>query len=173
MIVMIGTAWLAVAAWAAANWLRVLRRPSAARAVWTCGAGLLTGHVLLAFHLVHGWDHVAAERAVAQETYQRTGLDWGGGIYVNYVFAAYWLADAASWWMVRRFYESRSVLLDAAVQIVFLFMFANATIVFGTASAAAMGAVLCPLGTLGWLVLALRGHIPGNLCRASAPKEQP
>jgi hypothetical protein len=64
--------------------------------------------------------------------------------------------------VVRRFYESRSGLLDAAVQIVFLFMFANATLVFGTASAAAMGAVLCPLGALGWLVLARRGHVPGS-----------
>jgi len=95
---LIGTAWLAMAAWATANWLRALRQLTAARALWTGGAALLTGHVLLAFHRIHGWDHAAAERAVARETYERTGLDWGGGIYLNHAFAACWLADAATWW---------------------------------------------------------------------------
>jgi hypothetical protein len=153
----LATAWLAMAAWAVANWLRALRRPAAARAVWTGGAGLPLAHVGLAFHLIHGWDPVAARNAVARETYERTGLDWGGGIYVNYVFTAFWLADAASWWLARRRYESRSRLLDGAVQFVFLFMFVNAAVVFDTTHTAAGGAVLCLLGGLGWLAWARRG----------------
>jgi len=51
--------------------------------------------------------------------------------------------------------------LDAGVQLVLLFMFANAPVVFGTARAAALGAVLCSLGALGWLAWARRGPMPG------------
>jgi len=150
MIAILGTAWLAIGAWVTANWLRALGRPLAARCVWTCGAASLVVHVALAFHLVHGWDHGAAERAVARETYERTGLDWGGGIYVNHAFAALWFADAMWWWSARRRYEARPRVLDGAVQFVFLFMFVNATVVFGADHTRVPGAVLCGLGAAAW-----------------------
>jgi hypothetical protein len=158
MIAIISTAWLAIVAWAAANWLRAGRWLGAARVVWTVGAAALVGHALLALALVHDWDHDAAQRAVAHETYERTGLEWGGGIYVNHAFAALWVADAVCWWLARRRYEARSRLLDGGVQLIFLFMFVNATIVFGAPHALAAGAVVCPLGVLGWLVGARRGR---------------
>jgi hypothetical protein len=151
VITIIGTAWLAIAAWAAANCLRALECASAARIVWIGGAAALLTHVLLAFHLVHSWDHDAAYRAVARETYERTGLDWGGGIYIHHAFAAFWLADAAWWWFAPRRYQARSRLLDGAVQFVFLFMFVNATIVFGNGHAPAGGALCCAVGALAWL----------------------
>jgi hypothetical protein len=156
MVAIIGTAWLAITSWAAANCLRAFHRASAARVVWTGGALALLGHVLLAFHIVHDWDHDAAFRAVAQETYQHTGLDWGGGIYVNHAFAGLWLVDAAFWWIAPARYLRRSRILDWAVQFVFLFMFVNATIVFGTARAAIAGLVLCALGALAWARYACR-----------------
>src|SRR5262245_4069304 len=151
MIAILGTAWLAIVAWAAAQWLRALRRSAAAHVAWTCGAVSLVAHVVLAFHLVHGWDHAAAERAVARETFERTGISWGGGIYFNYAFVAVWLIDAAWWWLAPRRYEARSRLLDGCVQFFFCFMFVNATVIFGAAYAATAGAVLCPLGAIGWL----------------------
>jgi hypothetical protein len=159
MTAIYGTAWLSVMAWAAANCLRAARRVPAARIVWTCGCAALMIHVLLAFHLVHGWDHDAAYRAVAFQTYERTGLDWGGGIYVNHAFGAFWLADAAYWWLAPRRYQSRPRWLDGTVQFLFLFMFVNATIVFGTSGAGTPGAALCAVGALGWLQRAWHGRV--------------
>lgn len=168
MIAIFSTAWLAIVAWAGANWLRALRRLSAARVVWTCGAAALISHVLLAFHLVHGWDHEAAERSVARETYEHTGLDWGGGIYVNHAFAVLWTVDAAMWWATRRRYEARSRSFDAVVQIAFLFMFVNATIVFGAAHARLPGMLLCGFGAAGWLAWARRRRACSAPSRASS-----
>src|SRR5262245_59346901 len=157
MIVMIGAAWFAISAWATANWLRAIRKLPAARLVWTLGAAALIVHVLLAFHLVRAWDLAAAERAVARETYERTGLDWRGGIYFNYAFAGLWLLDTTCWWLARRRYEARPRRFDGAVQLVFLFMFVNATVIFGVDHARAPGVVLCGLGTAGWIVGSRRG----------------
>ncbi|MFO0970496.1 MAG: hypothetical protein U0793_33545 [Gemmataceae bacterium] len=166
MTVMYGAAWVALTAWAAANVLRACRHLPAARLAWTCGALALAGHVLLAFHVVHGWDHDAAFRAVALQTYAKTGLDWGGGLYVNYAFLALWLVDAAWWWLARRAYESRPLWLDACVHFVFLFVFVNATIVFGTARAGLMGAPICAVGTVAWL---LRTRPGGRAVQTTEP----
>jgi len=156
MISIIAAAWFAISAWASANWLRAIRTPLAARLVWTLGVAALIIHLLLAFQVVHAWDHAAAERAVARQTYERTGLEWGGGIYINYAFAGIWLLDSAFWWLARRRYESRELLFDGAVQLMFLFMFVNATIIFGADHARVPGAVLCGLGTAGWVAWARR-----------------
>jgi hypothetical protein len=150
MLFVFGTAWLAIVAWAAANWLRAQCCFRAARVAWTCGAAALLAHVLLAFHIVHHWDHGAAYRDVALQTYERTGLAWGGGIYINYAFTAFWLADAALWWLAPRRYEGRPRWLSGLVQFLFLLMFVNATMVFGSTPAAAMGTVVCAAGALGW-----------------------
>jgi len=150
------TAWLALVAWAGANWLRAVGALWAARIAFTCGCAMLLAHVALAFHLVHNWDHHAAYLAVAAQTEERTGLDWGGGIYFNYTFAALWLVESVCWWLAPRQYVRRRRWLDATGQCVFLFMFVNATIVFGTPQARVAGAVLCPLGALGWICYARR-----------------
>jgi hypothetical protein len=150
MVAIFGTAWLAILAWASANCLRTWRW-SAARIVWTAGSTALIAHVLLAFHLIHGWDHNAAYLEVARQTYDRTGVAWGGGLHVNLAFTALWLVDAALWWLAPRLYESRPLALDGIVQLGFLFMFVNATLVFGNSRAApAGGAALCLVGAISW-----------------------
>jgi hypothetical protein len=156
MTLILVSAWLAIVAWAGAVWLRAFGKLSAARFLWTCGAASLVSHILLALHLVHYWDHDAAERAVARETYDRTGVNWGGGIWINYGFVALWLTDATLWWVARRRYESRSGLCEGAVQFACLFMFVNATVVFGAAHALVPGTLLCALGASGCVAMFCR-----------------
>lgn len=160
-----GTAWLSAFSWAVTPWLR---RPWP-RLVWTAGSLVNLAHVFLAMHLAHGWDQERAYRAIARQTYEETGLNWGGGFYINYLFSTMWLADVASWWIWPRHYAARPRWLNGVLQGVFLFMFFNATVVFGKSPVRLLGAVLCPVGAIGWLrfrppkLRHMLRHIPGSL----------
>ncbi len=66
-----------------------------ARAVYWSGAALALTHFLAAFHWHYGWSHARAVSATAEQTARVFGVDWGGGVWVNYAFLAAWLADAA------------------------------------------------------------------------------
>ena len=70
------------------------RRPLAARC-WAVGAGAMWGHILLAMGGRHGWSHAAAVAETARQTAAVTGLNWGGGVWVNYLFAAVWTGESA------------------------------------------------------------------------------
>lgn len=96
------TIWIALACFVAAE---AGKRPAFAgrrAARWTTavsaiGLLLLVMHIALAFAVRHGWSHAAAVQATALQTAAVYGLDWGGGIYVNYLFAAVWALDAWLW----------------------------------------------------------------------------
>jgi hypothetical protein len=152
MIAIYATAWLSAMLWAATNWLRLLLRPAAARLAWTGGALALLVHVLLALHFVHGWDHASLRAEIARRMFEQTGMEWDGGAYVNHAFTALWLLDAAWWWLGPHRYESRPRLVDGAVQFLALFMFVNATVIFGTTPPTVVaGTVVCAAAMLGWL----------------------
>lgn len=65
------------------------------RWLWTFGWICMCGHVFLAFAMVHHWSHADAYEVTAKRTRETTGLDWGGGVWFNYVFLAGWGADVA------------------------------------------------------------------------------
>jgi hypothetical protein len=55
-----------------------------------------------------------------------------------------WIVDAAYWWVRPERYAQRGAWLEAVVQFFFLFMFFNATVVFGLTQAVRVyGLVLC------------------------------
>jgi hypothetical protein len=114
------------------------------------GAAANLAHVVLALQLVYAWDQHLAFTAIARQTYEQTGLDSGVGLYINYVFSSLWVADALSWWLFPQRYLRRSRWLDGILQFVFLFMFFNATVVFGKSPIRILGAILCPVGAIGW-----------------------
>lgn len=103
------------------------------RCVWTAGWACFVLHVAAAFAFVHGWSHDAAYRETARQTAAVTGLNWGGGLWVNYAFLIPWTADAAAWWAVGPEYPRRLRRAYAVVQAVFAFLMFNATAVFGPA----------------------------------------
>jgi hypothetical protein len=136
-----GTMILATVAWALGE---VLMRRSAtadwwARVSWTIGIALALIHVVLAFHLVYAWDHEAAVAATARQAADRFGWGWRGGIYVNYVFLALWLADVGWWWLAPASRASRSPRIETARLAVFTFMFLNGAVVFASGTGRLVG----------------------------------
>lgn len=99
--------------------------------VWSAGCVLFLLHVAAAFQFEHNWSHEAAWRHTAAQTAAVTGWDWGGGLYLNYLFTLLWVADAVWDWHVCL--TGRNVLprLQIALRWFLAFIVFNATVVFG------------------------------------------
>ena len=106
---------------------------SAARLAWTVACVGLLAHVACAFHFYHGWSHDAAYRDTARQTDDVFGLNWGGGLYINYALLIGWVLDV-SWWWLRGLdaYRRRPWPLVAAWHGFLIFIIFNATVVFKT-----------------------------------------
>lgn len=122
------------------------RPADAGRLIWTFGLFVHLLHVAAAFHFLHGWSHQAALLHTAERTFATVGWRWGGGLYINYAFTAWWVVDVAWDWMAP---GKRPLVYRVAFHSFFAFMFFNATIVFGPA-------LWIPLGSAVILALALR-----------------
>jgi len=122
-----------------------------ARWAWTLGCALLLVHVACAFGFYHGWSHGAAYADTARQTAAVTGLRWGGGLFVNYIFTLGWVADVLWWWWDRASYERRPGWLNIAWHAFVVFLIFNATVVFGGTAARWFGSVLCLALAIAWL----------------------
>lgn len=150
--------WVAVAGYAAGSGAFALARgrrawDAWARAAWTVGCAAMLAHAACAFHFYHGWSHAEAYRDTARQTAEMTGWRWGGGLYFNYALLAAWVADVAWWW--RRglaAYRRRPWPLSVAWHAFLLFMFFNATVVFGGGGARRAGLCVCAALCVAWLV---------------------
>ena len=138
------TARLLVACWAARLLLDVSRSPSPRREIlagwaWTLGCGSYLAHIAAAFAFYHGWSHRAAWEHTAQRTAETVGLDWGGGVYFNYLAALLWSLDVLLFWSGRhssatgpRARHAGSFHRLTTAYLTFLVI--NATVVFGPAA---------------------------------------
>ena len=126
------TMLVATVLWSCAEVLKIARpdRVEPARQLWTASLALALLHAALGFEVAYGWSHTAAAADAARRTAAVTGLDWGGGMAVNYVFLTLWLGDAIWWWADAAGYARRPIALERARLALFLFMFVNGTIVF-------------------------------------------
>ncbi len=143
---------LATICYASAEWLR-FRRPTAwrwGRLAWTAGAVLLIVHVAAAFHFRHGWSHRRALESTAAQTAAVTGLDWGGGLFVNYAFIALWAADVLSWWRHPAAYAARGRKRRSALAAAFLFMFFNGAVLFAHGAMRWFGAACVAAAAAAW-----------------------
>jgi hypothetical protein len=126
---------IAVLGYVIALWLRIRGGGESyyklSRLYWSAGCFALLIHVAFAFHFYHGWSHLAAWESTAKETRAVTGLNWGGGVYVNYLFAAVWGADVFWWWVRPQSYQNRHRIVEWSVQGFLAFILFNATVVFG------------------------------------------
>jgi hypothetical protein len=131
------TIWMALCAYAVGAGALLLARQrsqwlACARWAWTCACVFLIVHIGFAFRYYHGWSHAAAYRDTARQTAEMTGINWGGGIFLNYFLAVAWLADVFHWWLAPKRHEQRSSRLTAVWHGFVFFMVFNGTVVFGT-----------------------------------------
>ena len=63
------------------------------RVTWTFGFLLFVAHVVAAFHFHHHWSHRAALAETACQTRDLLGLEFGVGLYFNYLFLLVWALD--------------------------------------------------------------------------------
>ena len=75
---------------------------------WLAGVLLLAVHIAMAMAIVHGWSHASAVAATARATNAVFGVDWGGGVYANYLFLIVWAAETAWWRASPASYAGRS-----------------------------------------------------------------
>jgi hypothetical protein len=131
---------------------------SLARLLWTGGLLLFLLHVGCAFHFFHHWSHQAAYEATARQTAEVVGLDWGGGLFANYIFALVWAVDAAWWWLRPIHYLSRPASVEWTVQGFMIFIAFNSTVVFGRGAIQRLGgtATLFLALVMGYAVLRRR-----------------
>lgn len=124
--------------------------PSAARALLTAGGAAFMAHIACAFSFHHHWSHTAAYVDTAQQTAALTGWHWGGGLYINYVFALVWLGEILWWWAAREGYFQRRAGITRAVRGFFLFMIFNGAVVFVSGPARWLGLFLCAVLVVCW-----------------------
>jgi hypothetical protein len=140
-------------------------RLAAARFAWSVGCVLQVVHIAAALGFYHGWSHAEAYAHTARRTAEMTGCNWGGGLYLNYLFTALWMADAAWWQVDRESYENRGAALDAGVLGFMAFMAVNGVIVFGPPATRIVGiAITFPL-----LLVVVRAR---RLQRRQLPRRQ-
>ncbi len=156
------TAWLAFACYVAGT-LAGLRQPAGRvfRWLWLTGATVLLVHLLAAFHFKHGWSHAVAYADTARQTREVTGLDWGGGVYFNYLLVITWLADAALRWCAGADWMARSRRARQTAAAFYAFMWFNAAVVFVPGSLRWLGAAAFVL--LAWCVWRARQARPAGL----------
>ena len=100
------TIWLTLAGYFAATVLIAISRDRhdferyfrLARLIWSVACVSLLVHVAFAYHFYHHWSQESVYRETARQTADVTGINWGGGVYFNYVVMAGWIVDAAWWW---------------------------------------------------------------------------
>jgi hypothetical protein len=150
-LLMRGTISAGVAAYAAAEYLWFRRRQEAFRQralLWTTGAALCILHSALAFHARHNWSHDAAVRQTASQTAAVTGINWGGGIFVNYAFLTLWAADVFWMWVAPGSYLRRPPIVNRAISAFFLFIVFNGAVVFAQGPARIVG--MAATATVAW-----------------------
>ena len=148
-IAVFGSIAVAVVCWA-------IGEAGRSRFWWTSGAVLALLHSIAAFGLFYGWSHDTARRLTAQQTAALTGIDFGAGIYVNYVFLLVWLADAAWWWTSPRTYAGRSRWLSSIVRAFIFFVVVNGAVIFADGLARLVGTLCVAVVLLAWTSRCLR-----------------
>src|SRR5262245_2922425 len=125
---------------------------SVAKTAWTLGCLALLVHVALAFHYYHGWSQDSAYRETARQTAEVFRINWGGGLYINYALIIAWVIDVI-WWLVwPGAYRSRPQIITTIWNGFLIFIFFNATVVFGSGLVRWIGLVACAGLLLLWIL---------------------
>jgi hypothetical protein len=147
-----GTIWLALAAFVVGEAGK--RRRPIPRWAWPVsfsGAVLCGLHIVIAMGHQHHWNHDAAVEATARQTAAVYGFAWGGGVYVNYLFLAVWLAELWRWWTRPAEYLAGNPAVTWALRAFFFIIIVNAAVVFAAPRTRVAGVVLTGTLLLIWI----------------------
>jgi hypothetical protein len=128
------------------------------RLAWTFGCAALVAHFICAFNFYHSWSQQSAYVDTARQTAEVVGINWGGGLFINYVVAILWIADVTWWWLAGlSAYRRRAWLITLLWHGFLLFIIFNATIVFKDGLTRWIGLLVCLTLGLSW-ILNIRGR---------------
>jgi len=152
--------WVALAFFAAGETGRRVWNDAAAPAWawWISATGLVLAavHVALAFEVRHDWSHASAFGETARQTSAVYGLDWGGGLYLNFAFLAVWAIDLWRWRAER--HATRPARTGHWFARAFFFVvILNGAVIFASGMRRALGVLLVT-----WLILAWRPGARGT-----------
>jgi len=151
------SAWLALLLYVASQaLLRIGARNGGAAAGragawWLSAAGwaALAAHTGLALHFRYGWSQGAAYDDTARQTAALTGWNSGAGLYINYLFMLLWLANLA---LARRAGSATEARWQEWLfRGIFLFMLANAGVIFAPPATKWLGIAGCAILLFAWL----------------------
>ena len=147
------TIWLALTLYAGAEVERRRLAPTTAmtgRWLFSVGCLLYLAHVVLAFDVHYGWSHAIAYAETAIQTEAFTGLRWGWGLYVSYLFSALWVGETAWWWLAPEDYHARAHWLALAMRAFFLFMILNGAVAFVNGPLRWLGVAIVAVLLVAW-----------------------
>ena len=123
------------------------------RLAWTIGCAALLAHFICAFQFVHAWSHTLAYGDTARQTAEVFGIDWGGGVFINYAVALLWAGDVVWWWIAGlSSYRRRPWLLTLIWHGFLIFIIFNATVVFGHGLTRGLGLIVSLVIVLSWII---------------------
>lgn len=149
------TIWIALALFAAGEAGKRVPATRGATAGWAwsasaIGAAITIAHVIFAMAARHGWSHDAALAATARQTRAVYGVDWGGGVFVNYAFVSLWIVELWRWRRAPAHQVSRPDAATWLVRAFFLVVIVNAAIVFAGGLRRIGGAVIVLSLVVSW-----------------------
>jgi hypothetical protein len=152
-----GTVWMALTLYVASEVVNA-RRPSLSSRLnafsrWLnpLGGAAFLAHVVCAFHFYHGWSHAAAYAETARQTSQYFGWNWGGGLYFNYLFLLFWMAQIVLGWGRPRPGMPRVTWRTWLGRAFIFMMIVNGAVVFAHGPMRWFGLVLCVILAVCWL----------------------
>ncbi|WP_146119247.1 hypothetical protein [Blastopirellula marina] len=122
------------------------------RLLWPLGCGFFLTHIAAAIHFFHHDSQAEAYADIARQTQEALGAAVGEGLYVNYLMAIVWTADAAWLALAPQSYRRRSGWIEAAVLCFFLFIAFNGLVIFksGWLRVFGIAATLVVAASAGW-----------------------
>lgn len=144
-----GSIWVALALYVAGE-LASARSWSVARWLSMLGCAAFLAHVACAFHFHYQWSHTIAYTDTARQTEQFTDWNWGGGLYINYLFALVWLGEVVWLWAKPDSYLQRHAWATWLVRGFFLLMMFNGAVVFVVGNMRWFGLILCSALVICW-----------------------
>ena len=149
-----GTVWLALSLYVAAEMVAAFRTGASTSAIarWLSGLGaaIFLLHVVCAFHFYHQWSQAVAYADTARQTAEFSGWNWGGGLYLNYLFAFVWLIELTWSGASPTTFAHRPRWIGRAVRVFFMSMIFNGAVVFARSPMRWYGLVLCVLLVVCW-----------------------